>query len=312
LSDPSITDASSSGSTITFDKSSPVYTCGGTKTVTATLTLTAGYQASALSFAVNSGTVSISPAISTPITSSQVYTLTFAEDQNATLTTTATIAAKPLNGITITPSSGEVYVGQYVDFTVSYDPADYLGPGYTLNATPVYVTKESAAPANTKLRLKGGRGSGPGASITETVNETVTIKASGDNTKTASVNMTVNPLPRVHFEDLVHGKEFADVVATIAENALNPNKTTKTSVDWVTPNANSCEENHLHLVGWIREDWPALVAYLNGTGDAPSTAAIIGAGNDGSGHAYYFAAGASINVQIFNGVTFYAVWAEVK
>ena len=312
LSDPSITDASSSGSTITFDKSSPVWTCGGTKTVTATLTLTAGYQASALSFAVNSGTVSISPAISTPVTSSQVYTLTFAEDQNATLTTTATIAAKPLNGITITPSSGEVYVGQYTDFTVSYDPADYINPGYTLNATPVYVTKESAAPANTKLRLKGGRGSGPGASITETVNETVTIKASGDNTKTASVEMTVKPLPRVHFVDLVHGKAFADVVATIAENALNPNKTTKTSVDWVTPNANPCEENHLHLVGWIREDWPALVAYLNGTGAAPTTVAITGAGNDGEGHAYYIAAGASINVQTFDGVTFYAVWSKVE
>ncbi len=312
LSDPSITDASSSGSTLTFDKSSPVWTCGGTKTVTAILTLTAGYQASALSFSVNSGTVSVSPAISTPVTSSQVYTLTFAEDQDATLTTTATIAAKPLNSITITPSSGEVYVGQYADFTVSYDPADYLSKGYTLNATPVYVTKESAAPANTKLRLKGGRGSGPGASITETVNETVTIKASGDNTKTASVNMTVNPLPRVHFEDLVHGKEFADVVATLSENALNPNKTTKTSVDWTTPNANTCEENHLHLVGWIRSDWPALVAYLNGTGDAPSTEAIVGAGNDGSGNAYFFAPNASINVLTFNGATFYAVWAEIK
>jgi hypothetical protein len=238
--------------------------------------------------------------------------LTFAEGTNATLTTTATVSAKPLNSITITPSSGEVYVGQYADFTVSYDPADYLSPGYTLKATPVYVAKEAAAPANTKLRLKGGRASGPGASITETVNETVTIQASGDNTKTASVNITVNPLPRVHFEDLVHGKEFADVVATLSENALNPNKTTKTSVDWTTPNANTCEENHLHLVGWIREDWPALVSYLNGTGDAPTTTAIVGAGNDGSGNAYFIAAGASINVQTFDGVTFYAVWAEIK
>jgi hypothetical protein len=228
------------------------------------------------------------------------------------VTITAQWTAKPLNSITITPSSGEVYVGQYVDFTVSYDPADYLSPGYTLKATPVYVAKETAAPANTKLRLKGGRASGPGASITETVNETVTIQASGDNTKTASVNMTVNPLPRVHFVDLVHGKAFADVEATIVENALNPNKTTKTSVDWVTPNANTCEENHLHLVGWIREDWPALVAYLNGTGDAPTTVAITGAGNDGSGNAYYIAAGASIDVQTFDGVTFYAVWALVE
>jgi uncharacterized repeat protein (TIGR02543 family) len=306
LSDPSITDASSSGSTITFDKSSPVFTCDGTKTVTATLTLTAGYQASALSFAVNSGTVSISPAISTPITSSQVYTLTFAEDQNATLTTTATIAAKPLNGITITPSSGEVYVGQYTDFTVSYDPADYINPGYTLNATPVYVTKESAAPANTKLRLKGGRGSGPGASITETVNETVTIKASGDNTKTASVEMTVKPLPRVHFVDNVHGKEFADVVASISENTLNPNKTTKTSVDWSGSTANTCEEQHLHLVGWIDGDWAPYAAYMAGTGDMPDAVTITGATG------YFYAPGADINVLTNNGKTFYAVWAEVK
>lgn len=228
------------------------------------------------------------------------------------VTITAQWTAKPLNSITITPSSGEVYVGQYVDFTVSYDPADYLSKGYTLNATPVYVTKESAAPANTKLRLKGGRGSGPGASITETVNETVTIKASGDNTKTASVNMTVNPLPRVHFEDLVHGKPFDDVVATIVENALSATKTTPTSDDWTTPNANECEENHLHLVGWIRSDWPALVAYLAGTGDAPTTVAITGAGNDGSGHAYFFEPGASINTQTFDGVTFYAVWAQIE
>ena len=178
-----------------------------------------------------------------------------------------------------------------MDFTVSYYPADYINPGYTLYATPVYVTKESAAPANTKLRLKGGRGSGPGASITETVNETVTIKASGDNTKTASVNMTVNPLPRVHFVDNVHGKEFADVVATISENTLNPNKTTKTSVDWSGSTANT---------------WAPYAAYMAGTGDMPDAVTITGATG------YFYAPGADINVLTNNGKTFYAVWAEVK
>lgn len=301
LSDPSIT---GTGATITFDKVSPVATCDGSKTVTATVTVTAGYQVTELSF--SGGSVNVSPAISTPLTSSQNYTLTFAEGTNATLTTTATVSAKPLNSITITPSSGEVYVGQYVDFTVSYDPADYISPGYTLYATPVYVTKESAAPANTKLRLKGGRGSGPGASITETVNETVTIKASGDNTKTASVNMTVNPLPRVHFVDNVHGKEFADVVATISENTLNPNKTTKTSVDWSGSTANTCEEQHLHLVGWIDGDWAPYAAYMAGTGDMPDAVTITGATG------YFYAPGADINVLTNNGKTFYAVWAEVK
>jgi len=65
------------------------------------------------------------------------------------------------------------------------------------------------------------------------------------------------------------------------------------------------------LVGWIREDWPALVSYMEG-GAKPETAAISGAGNDGSGNAYFFEPGASINTQTFNGVTFYAVWAKVE
>jgi len=309
LSDPSITDESSSGSTLTFDKSSPTWTCGG-KTVRATLTLTAGYEATALSFTPSSGTVTIEPAISTPVTASTYYDITFSNGQTGTLTTTATIAAKALNSITITPGSGEVYDGQYVTFTVDYDPADYLSKGYSFVTTPTTVTKLTAGvSAQTQLRLQGGRG---GVEVTSVQQETVSIKATGDNTKTASVDMTVNPLPRVHFADLVHGKVFADVVATIAENTLNPDKTTKTSVDWVTPNANTCEEKHLHLLGWIREDWPALVAYLNGTGSLPGNSAITSAGNDGSGNAYFFAPNASINVLTFDGVTFYAVWTTIE
>jgi hypothetical protein len=142
-------------------------------------------------------------------------------------------------------------------------------------------------------------------------NTTAVTFTHGDG-PTKTVNVKVLPLPLTHFEDLVHGKSFDDVEATLVDNALSATKTTPTSDDWVTPNANSCEENHLHLVGWIREDWPALVAYLNGTGDAPTTTAIVGAGNDGEGHAYFFAPNASINVLTFNGATFYAVWAEIK
>ena len=220
------------------------------------------------------------------------------------VTYTATWTAKTLNSISLAPSSGEVYVGQYADFTVSYDPADYISPGYSLNATPVYVAKESAAPANTKLRLKGGRGSGPGASITETVIETVTIKASGDNTKTASVEITVNPLPRVHFVDNIHNESFSDVVATIDANELNPNKSMPTHDDVAEPGTgNSCEKTHLHLIGWIRGDWPAYIAYMNGTGDAPSVSELT------SATGYWFLPGADINVLTNDGKTFYAVWA---
>ena len=221
------------------------------------------------------------------------------------VTYTATWTPKTLTSISLAPSSGEVYVGQYADFTVSYDPADYISPGYSLNATPVYVAKESAAPANTKLRLKGGRGSGPGASITETVIETVTIKASGDNTKTASVEITVNPLPRVHFVDNIHNESFSDVVATISENALVATKTTPTHADVANPSsASSCENTHLHLVGWIRGDWPAYVAYMNGTGAAPTVSELTSAGTG-----YWFTPNADINVETYNGKTFYAVWA---
>ena len=302
LSDPSIT---GTGATITFDKVSPVATCDGSKTVTATVTVTAGYQVTELSF--SGGSVNVSPAISTPLTSSQNYTLTFVEGTNATLTTTATVSAKPLSSITLDPASAEVYVGQYAIFTVSYDPSDVLTKGYSFVNTPTYVTKRTDGVSLTgQLKLEGGRSTGPGASITETVVEIVSIQATADNSKTASVEMTVKPLPRVHFVDNVHGKEFADVVATISENTLNPNKTTKTSVDWSGSTANTCEEQHLHLVGWIDGDWAPYAAYMAGTGDMPDAVSITGATG------YFYAPGADINVLTNNGKTFYAVWAEVK
>lgn len=302
LSDPSIT---GTGATITFDKVTPVATCDGSKTVTATVTVTAGYQVTELSF--SGGSVNVSPAISTPLTSSQNYTLTFAEGTNATLTSTATVSAKPLSSITLDPASAEVYVGQYAIFTVSYDPSDVLTKGYSFVNTPTYVTKRTDGVSLTgQLKLEGGRSTGPGASITETVVEIVSIQATADNSKTASVEMTVKPLPRVHFVDNVHGKEFADVVATISENTLNPNKTTKTSVDWSGSTANTCEEQHLHLVGWIDGDWAPYAAYMAGTGDMPDAVTITGATG------YFYAPGADINVLTNNGKTFYAVWAEVK
>ena len=91
LNTPTIT---GTGATITFDKSSPVLTCSAAQDVTASLTVTNGYKVTALSFTLSAGTYTIDPAISTPYTSSQDFTLSFTQNHAAaTLTTTATVEA---------------------------------------------------------------------------------------------------------------------------------------------------------------------------------------------------------------------------
>lgn len=300
IDNPSITDAASSGATITFDQASPVATCEGNKEVVATLTLPAGYQATALSFSVSSGTVSVSPAISTPISSTTAYTLTFSQDQNATLTTTATIAAKSLSSITLAESSVTIYDQQYALIGVTYDPADILTKGYTLTG-PALTKLVTTGSTQTQLKISATKA---GVTINEEVSETVSIKANADATKTASVSVTIKPLPRVHFADIVHGNAFADVVATIEENALVKDQPTPTPQDIAAPgSSNTCENTHLHLIGWIDSEWSGVVNYLNNTAAAPETSAIIGATG------YYYPAGTDIDTDSKNGKTYYAVWA---
>jgi uncharacterized repeat protein (TIGR02543 family) len=300
--------------TIAFGKTS-VGTCGGDKEVSLTITPAAGYQLHSYEVATGSGKVatkSVSPAISQDNNSSaaQNITLTFAEDANGAYDVTASFSLMTVTSWTWTMNSAAIpdplnlYVGQRARLDVAYTPAgvDNSKKTYTRDKDNTYINWVGSVYAG--YSTIEGRAS-TGENTTE-----VTFTHEDGPTKT--VNVKVLPLPLTHFVDLVHGKAFADVAATIEANALSATKNTPTSDDWTTPNANKCEENHLHLVGWIREDWPALVAYLAGTGDAPTTVAITGAGNDGSGHAYYIAAGASIDVQTFDGVTFYAVWAEIK
>lgn len=312
---PTITDAASSGSTITFDKVSPVATCAGSTTIQATLTMPTGYQATALSF--TGGSVSVSPTISLPVNSTTTYTLTFAQNTNATLTTTATIAAKPLNSISLSATTGEVYVGQYATFTITYDPADIVTKGTSLDGPPSYCV--TTGTTNTTLKITGGKA---GASITENKTETVTIKANADNTKKASVTMTIKPLPYVSFVDIVHDKtDFTGltdgkVTATLSANALVPSKPVPTHADVSAPvGGNACETQHLHLIGWIYSEWSGVANYLSGTADAPNTSAITGA-TVGTAEGFpastpcFIAVGSNINTSTWNGKTFYAVWAK--
>ena len=285
-------DPSASG---TFDQTSGQTVVVG-RTVSITATPAAGYDFT--SWAVSGTGSSLSSTSANPTT----FTM-----GTANATVTATFTAKTLSSISLDETAVTIYDQQYTQIGVTYDPSDILTKGYTLVASPTKVVTTGST--NAQLKISATKA---GVTITSQQTETVSIKANADNTKTASVTVTINPLPKVHFADLVHGKEFSDVAGTISANVLVSSKTTPTSDDWDSTYKNDCEEDHVHLVGWIRSDWPDLVAYLAGTGDLPETDDITDAGNDGSGNAYYFTAGASINVLTFDGKTFYAVWAKAE
>ena len=214
------------------------------------------------------------------------------------VTITAQWTAKPLNNIILAQTEAEIYDQQYVLIDVTYDPADIVTKGYTLTG-PALTKVVTTGSTQTQLKISATKA---GVVISEVVSETVSIKANADETKTASVVVTIKPLPRVHFTDIIHNVVFGDVVEEIVGNVLSGAKTTPTHSDVSDPgeNYNSCERGHLHLLGWIESTWA----------DAHSGATsgeITGAGSG-----IYYEAGASINVEVQNGKTFYAVWCIVE
>ena len=288
--------------TVEFGRSSLV-TCGSDKNVSLTIIPDVGYQLTG--WTVNTATgyadaKTTSPAVVTNSNNSaaQNITLTFAEDANKDYDVTATFGlmtvsswAWTLNSAAI-PDPLNLYVGQSARLDVAYTPAgvDNSKKTYTRTKEDAYINWVGGLQA-TYSTISGKASTGE---------NTTAVTFTHADGPTTTVNVKVLPLPAVHFGDIVHNVSFDDVVATLSDNTLSPTKTTPTHADFDGSTANTCEEQHLHLVGWIREDWPALVTYLNGTGDAPSTEAIVGAGNDGSGNAYFFTPGASINTQTFN------------
>lgn len=313
LSSPTITDDAASGSTITFDPESSLATCGDDTEVVATLELAAGYQATALSFGVSTGTVSISPTISTPINTTTEYTLTFSKNQNATLTTTATIAAKPASAWTWKyggeeiPDPLHIYVNEVKQLDVTWEPEDLIDDqkAYTVN-------KESSIAENSKqpayYRFHGAAG------VTSLTNTSISFLLSGLTTKV--VNVTVEPLPVVQFVDIIHNETFADVVATVSSGVVTFEKTTPNHDAFDGSTANDCEVNHVHLVGWIYSEWSNVANYMSGTSaTAPDKAALLAA-EVGTADGFaedntpcFFAPGATINTETWKGKTFYAVWA---
>lgn len=268
----------------TFTKSPNVTSVVEGRTVSITANPAAGYVFS--SWAVSGTNATLSSTTTNPTT----FTM-----GTANATVTATFTAKPLVSISLSPTSGTVYVGQYAEFAITYNPADILTKGTTLVSTLSYVA--TTGTTNTTLKLTGGRA---GVTITEDVTETVSIQANADNTKTASVSITVKPLPKVHFVDIVHGYEFADVVGTIEDNGLVANKTTPTHAEYSGTGANDCETEHTRLVGWIEKTWAD--THPNATHED-----IIDAGTG-----VFIEANAAINVLTYNGNTYYAVWAKLQ
>ena len=166
------------------------------------------------------------------------------------VTATATWAEKTLTSINLGSASVEVYVGQYVEIPVTYDPADILTKNYTLVSTPAYCVTTGSTIST--LKITGGRS---GVTITENETETVSIKANADNTKTASVSVTVKPLPVDHYVDLIHGVSFDDKGSSIVNNELSATYTAPGYGDYSGSTTGDCETNHLHLVGWIDSEW---------------------------------------------------------
>ena len=229
------------------------------------------------------------------------------------VTYTANWTAKTLNSISLAEASVSVYVGEIKYVNVIFDPTDILSKAFGQVATPNYCQLNSYDSYN-KLKITGGRA---GVDISVNRTETVSIKYTADETKTASISVTVKPLPTVTFVDLIHNKsDFANsgdgytaatgvLISTVTTGVVSHAKKTPTHDDVDVPGTgNSCEKTHLHLMGWIRSDYSKVADYMNGTGAAPSVSDLTTAGAE-----YWFLPDADINTETYNGKTFYAVWA---
>lgn len=317
----------SSNGTVTFSAAA-VATCSETaadRQVTMTITPNAGYQ---LHGFTADGTISptgTSPAIVTDNNSSaaQNITLTFAQNANGTYTATATFSEMTvtswdwtLNSSAI-PNPLELYVGQTAKLDVTYTPSGVLASHktYTRTKDDTYINWSGALQSS--YSTIEGR-----ASTGESTTAVTFTHADGFSGSTKTVNVKVLPLPYVNFVDIVHNKtDFTGmtdgkVTATIVTNALVPSQPVPTRADVSAPvGGNSCETQHLHLIGWIYSEWSGVANYLNGTADAPNTSAITGA-TVGTSEGFpastpcYIAVGSNINTSTWNGKTFYAVWAK--
>lgn len=301
--------------TVEFSRTSLV-TCGSDKEVSLTITPAAGYQLSSYEVATGSGKVaakSVSPAIALDNNSSaaQNITLTFAEDANGAYDVTASFTemvasawtwTKHVGGATITTEPVEVYVGQKVQVDVSYEPAGLLS-----NHTNASAYNYSPSPWSNP-NLGSPAKAGDHLTVTGTNAGSTSVVLNHNDGLTKTINYTVLALPLVHFVDNIHGETFANVVATVSGDGWTVTTTlptpTHSAVDDPGGSYNTCERQHLHLIGWIESEWAD--AHPNATHSE-----IIGA-NASNGEGTFLEAGADFNVETYNGKTYYAVWSIIE
>ncbi len=231
---------------------------------------------------------------------------------------TITVANVALSSLNVAKSETTLYEGESESIAVSYDPVNTTTKGYTTGSY-TYVTISNSS-TNTNIILIG-------KATASVQTETVTLTSNDAGAKTATIDVTVKPLPIVTFADIVHNKtDFAVPLgdgscytaatgvlkSTVTDGVVSHTKHTPSrAADVVVSGGNECEQQHLHLIGWIRSDYSKVVNYLAGTGAKPTITEITSAGTDGDSKDYYFVAGESINVETYNGFTFYAVWAKM-
>ena len=325
------------GSAIAVDD--VVETCSAAKNIVVRVTPGSGYECTALSF--SDGTNSLTPS---PTTASTLpfgyddytdYTLSFSKETTSiTLETEVTFSAKALTGwswkykkgadaasdgvdpYTI-PETVEVYKNEYARFfIVGYDPEDVIDSKKGF----VYVSSddpEEMQPVFDKSELSYSSKNAAcsyyqlyGKKVVES--STITFKSAGNASLTKTFTIKVKALPSVTFVDLIHNKtDFTNwgtdgvVSSTVTTGVVTHVKPTPTHTDLTEPaTGNSCEKTHLHLIGWIRSDYSKVADYMNGTGSEPTVSELTGAGTG-----YWFTPGADINIETYNGKTFYAVWA---
>ena len=231
--------------------------------------------------------------------------ITAHDGSGVTAKVTITIANVSVSSISVDPTTMDVYAGQKKPVTITFSPANATDKAYTTGSY-TYVTMRSS-------------GSNPfyieGNATTVVRNETVTV-TSHDGSKTATIDVTVNPLPKATFLDIVHGKtdflvegESVLVDGTLTSTVSADGLTVDT--EWHTPTHadvsdpgvghNECERGHLHLVGWILKDWAD--EHPDATHEQIAGA---GVGN-------FFVPNATLDLSSasVNGKTYYAVWAKV-
>ena len=228
--------------------------------------------------------------------------ITADDGSGVTAKVTITVANVALSSLNVAKSATTLYLGEAEDIAVTYDPVNTTTKGYTTGSY-TYVT---IGRYNDKITLTG-------KAVTPGEPERVTLTSSDAGAKTATIDVTVKPLPKVTFVDNLQGKtDFTNwgtdgvVSSTVTSGVVTHTKPTPTHSDVSDPGAsyNACERSHLHLVGWIESTWAD--AHPSATHEQ-----IVGA-NVSNGAGTFLEAGADLNVETYNGNIYYAVWSQVE